>query len=72
MEEILTKIKELIPQAPANWAETIASKMGKSTDSVYCYVRGQRGIRKGQHKEVLKLLKELVLIEQAETQKLIS
>jgi hypothetical protein len=65
------KIKELIQLAPANWAKTISQKMGKSEDSVYAYVRGTRGLKKGYHKEVLRLLKIMVEKEQAETKKLI-
>jgi hypothetical protein len=71
-EEIIEKIKELIPQAPSYWADSIAGKMNKSTDSVYAYARGDRGIRAGYHKEVLRLLKELVAEENKRTKELLS
>ena len=71
-KEVLQKIKELIPQVPAYWATVVSSKMGKSADSVYAYVRGTKGIRAGYHKEVLRLLKELVTDENKRTEKLLS
>ena len=70
-EQVLNRIKELIPQAPTDWIERTASEMGKSTDSVYAYCGGRRGLKKGQHKEVLRILNRLVEEEQAETIKLI-
>lgn len=71
-QEILNKISELIKKVPNTWAKIIARKMGKSEKSIYAYTQGKRGVRKGQHKEVLRLLIELVELEQADTQKLIS
>ncbi len=68
--EILQKISELIPKAPCYWVDVIAEKMGKSKKSVYAYCIGSRGIRKGQHKEVLRLLKTLVAKE-SETDKIL-
>ncbi|OFX52412.1 MAG: hypothetical protein A2066_21695 [Bacteroidetes bacterium GWB2_41_8] len=72
MNEIIERIKELIPQAPPDWADTIAAKMGKSSGAVYAYARGDRGIRKGYHKEVLAQLKELVAEENERTKELLS
>jgi hypothetical protein len=69
--EILQKISELIKNAPDTWAETIAIKMGKSVNSVYAYARGDRGLKKGYHKEVLKFLKEIIASEKLENEKLI-
>ena len=71
-ELITEKIKELIPQAPPDWADTIAAMMDKSTDSIYAYARGNRGIRAGYHKEVLRILKELVAEENKRTKDLLS
>lgn len=70
--QIIEKIKELIPDAPGDWAEQIAEKMGKSTESVYAYARGDRGSRTGFHKEVLRHLKVLVANETKEIKKLLS
>lgn len=71
-EEIIEKIKELTPQAPPDWADKIATQMVKSVDSVYAYARGDRGIRRGYHKEVLRILKELVAEENERTKELLS
>ena len=71
-KEILNKISELIKKVPDTWANTIAGRMGKSVSSVYAYASGERGIRKGKHKEVLRILIELAENEQAETKQLIS
>lgn len=72
-KDIITeKIKELIPKAPPDWADTIAAKMEKSTDSIYAYARGDRGTRAGFHKEVLRILKELVAEENERTEKLLA
>jgi len=69
--EILKRIKELIPDAPYFWKETIATKMGKSTESVTKYVTGGRGMKVGHHKEVLRLLKEIVEEENQRIKKLL-
>lgn len=71
-DEVLEKIKELIPKAPASWKETIAASMGKSTESITKYVAGGRGMKSGYHKDVLRLLKELVSEENERTKKLLS
>lgn len=68
--DILQKIKELIPQAPGYWADVISSKMKRTLASVYYYANGERGIRKGCHKEVLRLLIELVEKENKNVRKL--
>lgn len=70
--EIIKKISELIPLVPDTWADTIAARMGKSTQSVYAYARGDRGTRKGYHKDVLRFLYEIIENEKRETQKLIN
>ncbi|MDP2058174.1 MAG: hypothetical protein Q8J97_00430, partial [Flavobacteriaceae bacterium] len=69
---VLEKIQELIPQAPEYWKSIIASKMGRSIESVNKYVDGSRGTKSGQHKEVLSLLKVLVEEEKLRVQKLLS
>jgi len=71
-DEVLEKIKELIPKAPANWKESIAARMEKSIESITKYVAGDRGLRRGYHKEVLRILKELVAEENERTKKLLS
>lgn len=68
--DILQKIKELIPQAPGYWVDVISSKMKRTRASVYYYANGERGIRKGCHKEVLRLLMELVEKENKSIRKL--
>ena len=57
---VIDRIRELLPDAPSYWVDLVAKKMRRTTDSVYAYVRGDRGIKKGQHKEVLRLLKGIV------------
>jgi len=71
-DAVLEKIQELIPQAPECWKSVIASKMGRSIESINKYVDGTRGINKGQHKEVLRLLKILVEEENLRVKKLLS
>ena len=71
-KEVIEKIKELIPSAPAYWAKAIAGKMKKSDDSVYAYVRGDKGIRQGHHKEVLRLIKIMVEEEKQRTENLLA
>lgn len=58
--EILGRIQELLLEAPSFWKDAIAAKMGKSTESITKYVVGGRGLKAGHHKEVLRLLKEIV------------
>jgi len=70
-QEVILKIKELIPTAPHFWASAIAGKMKKSDDSIYAYVRGDKGIRRGHHKEVLKQLKKLIEDETDRTKDLL-
>lgn len=71
-DAVLEKIQELIPQAPEYWKSIIAAKMGRSIESINKYVDGTRGMKSGQHKEVLRLLKELVAEENLRIQKLLS
>ena len=71
-DAILEKIQELIPEAPECWKSIIASKMGRSIESINKYVDGTRGINKGQHKEVLRLLKIVVEEEKLRVKKLLS
>lgn len=70
-DPVLVRIQELIPLAPSNWAEIAAREMGKSTNSIYAYSTGRRGMKKGYHKEVLRIINRLVEEEQAEIKKLI-
>lgn len=73
MKDLVTKrIQELIKQAPALWVDEVAERMNKSVVTIYAYARGERGTKNGQHKEVLRILKEIVAREQKEIQKLIS
>ena len=70
-QAVISKIAELIPMAPNFWAKALAALMKKSEDSVYAYVRGDRGIRKGYHKDVLRLLKKMTEDETERTNKLL-
>lgn len=72
MEQVLTKIKELIPQAPADWAQKIAKELDKSVDSVYSYANGTRGLRRGYPQKVLASLKKMIEEKQTETKMLIN
>jgi hypothetical protein len=45
--------------------------MGKSQNSIYAYARGERGVRRGMHKEVFKILSRLVEQKKAETKSLL-
>lgn len=71
-EKVLAEIKKLIPQAPSCWVDVIASKMGKSKESIVKYARGERSIRKGYHKEVLRYLIVLVEKEKEKTRELLA
>lgn len=71
-DEVLEKIKELIPKAPASWKESIADRMGKSIESITKYVAGGRGMKSGYHKDVLMHLKQLVAEEDERTKELLS
>lgn len=54
------KMKEMIPNLPSDWAETVGEKMGIKADVVRSYVRGDRGKRdKGKVILVFKLMKEI-------------
>lgn len=70
--EVLKSIKELILVAPDNWADLVAAKMGKSPASVWYYVRGKRGIKKGYHKDVLMFLTEVINDDRKDTLMLIA
>jgi hypothetical protein len=59
-DEVLRKIQELIPQAPYGWRYIISVKMGKSIESVNKYAVGKRGMTKSYHKDVLRILSDLV------------
>lgn len=59
-DEVLKKIKELTPQAPYGWQYIVSVKMGKSIESVNKYAVGKRGMTKSYHKEVLRILSDLV------------
>lgn len=67
---VLEKIQKLLNDAPHDWAERIADKMGKCPGSVYAYSKGERGLRKGYHIEVLKQLTEMVKEKEREIKKL--
>lgn len=71
-EEIFKSIKELILLAPDYWADVVAAKMGKKRGAIYYYANGQRGLRKGYHKDVLRYLTELINEEKKEALKLIA
>lgn len=70
--EILQTIKELISVAPENWAFYVAVKMGKSQASVWYYARGKRGLKKGYHKDVLRLLTEFLKNDRKDSLELIA
>jgi predicted transcriptional regulator len=70
--KIIEKIKELIEEAPEDWAKQIAKLMNCSEESVYAYARGDRGSRTGNHKTVLEHLKTLVDQENRRLKKLLA
>jgi hypothetical protein len=70
--EILQSIKELIAIAPDNWADLVAAQMGKSKDSVWYYANGKRGLKKGYHKDVLRLLTEVIKNDRKDSLRLIA
>ena len=70
-EEVLQAIKEMIKYAPADWAQQVATEMGKTKASVYAYAKGDRGVRRGMHIAVLTILKKIEETEQARTQELL-
>jgi len=45
--------------------------MGKSVASVYAYARGEKGMRKGYPREVLKHLNQIIKEDQNETKKVL-
>lgn len=67
---LVEKIAELIKKAPHDWADTIASEMGKCTGSVYAYSKCERGVRRGYPVEVLKRLTKIVNEKEKELKKL--
>lgn len=72
MREVILKIEELKKRAPHDWAERIASTMGKKTVSIYAYANGTRGARRGYQVVVLKHLKKMVNEFEKEAEKLIA
>lgn len=55
---VLNQIKELKNKhLPGNWAEQAAPIMKKKPGTIRAYARGDRGIRKGQHIQLLKALR---------------
>ena len=71
-EKVLAEIKKLIPQASTYWIGVIAKKMGKSHETIKKYARGERGMRSGCHKEVLRYLIDLVEKEKEKTRELLA
>ena len=69
--KILEKIQELVPQAPDDWAVRISEIMGKSRESIYAYARGDKGVRKGYPREVLRHLIDIIDEETRKTEKLL-
>lgn len=59
-EELAAKIAEKIPEAPHDWAQIAATKMGKSVASIYAYARCEKGVRRGHPAELLQLLNTMV------------
>jgi hypothetical protein len=59
-EALAQKIAEKIPEAPHNWAEIAAERMGKHVSSVYAYARCEKGVRRGRSAELLKLLNQMI------------
>ena len=70
--EILKSIKELISVAPDNWADLVAAKMLKSPASIWYYARGKRGLKKGYHKDVLRILTDVINDDRKDTLMLIA
>jgi transcriptional regulator with XRE-family HTH domain len=61
IKEALDKINKLKDEAPRDWAEQIAKRMGKSVSTVRDYANGaSKGIRNGGTLEVLKHLNDLI------------
>ena len=69
-QQVVRKISELKEQVPSDWAERISEKMGKSPESVWAYARGERGVRKGCHLQVLRYLTAIHKEHMREIQKL--
>jgi hypothetical protein len=67
---VLEKIQKLLNNAPHDWADRIAAKMGKGTGSIYAYSKGERGVRRGYPVEVLRHLTEMVKEKEKEIKKL--
>lgn len=72
MNEFLQKINELIPQGPPDYIKKLAEKMGKSEDSIRCYIAGTRGTKKGAQRDVLRYLREIVDEYQTENKLILS
>jgi|GEM_PF-7105784 len=70
-EQLISKIQEKMPEAPHNWAEIVAEKMGKSVASIYAYARGEKGMRKGYPREVLRHLNQIIEEDKNETLKVL-
>lgn len=70
IQPVIDKIQELIPQAPSDWADTIAGLMGKSVSSVRQYATGIKGIRSDKPLLVLEHLKNIVAERQKQIKKL--
>lgn len=59
-QPVIEKIKEIIPDLPGNWAETIAVRMDISKEVVRAYAAGRRGKRdKMKLLEILRQMKTL-------------
>ena len=67
---VLIKIKELIPDAPDDWAERIGILMNKKQGTIHQYCTGNIGTRNKKAIEVLKHLKNLVAEQKAEIERL--
>jgi len=71
-DDILNKIRELIPDAPDDWIQRISKVLGVAESTIYSYANGTRGRRNGGTKKVLIELKKLVEDETKNTKQLIA
>lgn len=70
-EQLIKTIQEKKCRAPHDWAVLVAKKMGKSVPSIYAYARGEKGMRKGYPREVLRHLNQIIEKDKNETLKVL-
>ena len=60
IETATEAVKELIKEAPDDWAQQVGAKMGKKATTIKSYVSGERGKRNKNIVQVLFHLKPIV------------